>query len=333
MPIRKRGDRYRVRVSLGDGRRIERSLPKGATRADARALEAALVRRQIDIAAGRKPDRLIDEAIAEWLPAAKRLKSWGELKYRVAVLQDAYTPGKRLSDIPEVARAVVKAGQKAGLAAASINRYLAILRRIGNLALRWGWTDEPVGKRIDMLPGERQRDALLTVEQVQAIADAAGGAIGDAILFAALTGLRRGEMLRLTKDMIRDDCILLDSQTKSGKARIVPLTADAARIARERLPWDFTVAELRRAFERARAAAGLPHVRLHDCRHAFGSWLAAGGANMADIRDLMGHSSLTVTSRYLHSHADRLRASVGRLPAMERGSIGAANSPEKAAGG
>lgn len=326
MPIRKRGDRYQVRVALGDGRRVERTLPKGATRADARSLEAALTRRQIDAAAGRKPDRLIDEAIAEWLPAARRLKSWYDLRYRIAVLQDTYTAGKRLSEIPEVARAIIKAGQKAGLAPASINRYLAILRRVGNLALRWGWIDEPVGKRIDMLPGERQRDALLTVEQVQAIADAAGGSIGDAILFAALTGLRRGEMMRLTPDMIQNGCVLLDAQTKSGKPRIVPLTPDAARIADERLPWDFTVAELRRAFERARVAAGLPDARLHDCRHAFGSWLAAGGASVTDIRDLMGHSSLTVTSRYLHSQAERLRATVGKLPDMGRVRDGSGDS-------
>lgn len=333
MPIRKRGDRYQVRVSLGNGRRIERSLPKGATRADARALETALIRRQIDTAAGRRPDRLIDEAIAEWLPAAQRLKSWNDLRCRIGVLQDTYTDGKHLSDIPEVARAVIKTGQKAGLAPASINRYLAILRRVGNLALRWGWTDEPVGKRIDMLPGERQRDALLTVEQVQAISEAAGGAIGDAILFAALTGLRRGEMMRLTAGMIRNDCIVLDAETKSGKPRIVPLTPEAARIARERIPWEFTVSELRRAFERARAAAGLPHVRFHDCRHAFGSWLAAGGASMTDIRDLMGHSSLVVTSRYLHSEAERLRVTMGRLPDLKRVTDGSADPAEKSATG
>ncbi len=36
MSIRKRGDRYQVRVRVGSGQRLERTLPVGATLADAR---------------------------------------------------------------------------------------------------------------------------------------------------------------------------------------------------------------------------------------------------------------------------------------------------------
>lgn len=37
---------------------------------------------------------------------------------------------------------------------------------------------------------------------------------------------------------------------------------------------------------------------------------------MTAIRDLMGHSSLTVTSRYLHSKAEQLRATTALLPSL-----------------
>ncbi len=36
MPVRKRGDRWQVRVTVARGERIERTLPAGASRADAR---------------------------------------------------------------------------------------------------------------------------------------------------------------------------------------------------------------------------------------------------------------------------------------------------------
>jgi len=42
-------------------------------------------------------------------------------------------------------------------------------------------------------------------------------------------------------------------------------------------------------------------LRLHDLRHAFGSWLIERGAAPSVVRDLMGHSSLAVTSRYVQS--------------------------------
>lgn len=315
MPIRKHGNRWQVRVAAGGGRRIERTLPVGASRADARRLENALTRRQIESATGTRPDRLIDEAISEWLPAARALKSWQhDVRYRLAVLQADYTPGKRVSALPDVAQAVIRRGHAAGLSPAGINRYLAILRRLANLVVKWGWTDVPLGRRIDLVPGETQRDALLTPEQVLMIARHAGPLVGDLILFAALTGLRRGELLSLTPDRIRNGAIVLTAKTKSGKPRIVPMTPQAAEIAANRLPWQITARELTSAFVAARTAAGLPNVRLHDCRHAFGSWLAESGASVADIRDLMGHSSVAVTSRYLHARREALAASVAKLP-------------------
>src|SRR5690606_5502636 len=87
VPIRKRGARYQVRVALGNGRRLERTLPLGATRADARAVEATLIRRQIEIASGRQPSRLISEALDRWEIEAKGLKSYQkDLRYRIDVV-------------------------------------------------------------------------------------------------------------------------------------------------------------------------------------------------------------------------------------------------------
>jgi integrase len=126
------------------------------------------------------------------------------------------------------------------------------------------------------------------------------GETRDAILFAALTGLRRGELLRLTPAMIVDGAVILDAQTKSGKPRIVPLPPEALRIAQERLPWNLTARVLRKDFDAARARAGLVHVQFRDLRHTYASWLAQSGKNLTMIRDLLGHANLAVTSRYSH---------------------------------
>lgn len=315
MSVRKKGNRWEVRIRVGSGQRIERTLPVGASKADALAFEAKIRREQIDTEVGRRRRYLIDQALDKWESEARHLKSYeGSLKYRISVLRD-WTKGKPLSELPSVAEQFKQAARKESLSPAAINRYLAILRRIGNLAVRWEWTDQPLGARIEMVPGERQRHVYLTPQQVQALAKEAGGEAGDLILFASLTGLRRSEILSLQPDNIKDACILLGSNTKSGKPRLVPMPPVAARIAKKRLPWAIDAGIVRREFERARAALGLS-VNFHDLRHTYASWLVQNGQSMTAVRDLLGHSSLAVTSRYSHLAPEHLRTAVNALPAF-----------------
>ena len=49
-------------------------------------------------------------------------------------------------------------------------------------------------------------------------------------------------------------------------------------------------------FERLVTAAGLPPVRLHDLRHCAATFLKASGADMKDIQELLGHSSIAISA-------------------------------------
>lgn len=89
MPIRKRADRFQVRVSLGDGRRVEQTLPAGARRADAVALEATLRRAVIDQVVGRPRRFTIADALDRWETDARALRSWQKdvVRFRAAVVR------------------------------------------------------------------------------------------------------------------------------------------------------------------------------------------------------------------------------------------------------
>lgn len=319
MSIRRHGNRWQVRVTIS-GRRVERSVPPGATRADARALEAALLRRATDHASGRPTDRLIDEAIAQWEPQARLLKTWAkDIRYKLVILTK-YTRGKNISEIPEVARKFTRDCLDAGLKPASVNRYLSILRRLASLSERWGWTELSLSKRVEMLTGEEQRHIYLTVEQVQKLSNAAKEPFRSMILLLALTGLRKGELMRLTQDNIVNGAILLDANTKSGRPRRVPLPPEALRIAQAALPLKVSSNGFQRAFAAAREAVGLSHVRAHDLRYTYASWLIETGAGLVEVRNLLGHSSLAVTSRYSHLADEHLQVAVSRLPRVSSGS-------------
>ncbi len=332
MSIRKHGNRWQVRVRVGGGRRIERSLPVGATRADAQALETRIRHQLIAAATGQVADRTIDDAIDRWVESgAKSLKSWQrDLRYRVGILRE-YTAGQPLAAIPEVADRIKAKGQAAGLTAAAVNRYVALLRQVGNLAERWGWTDAPLGRRVVLLPENSQRHVYLTADQVRALQAVADPLTADVIAFAVLTGLRRSELLALQPDQLRGNLLALDAKTKSGRPRGIPLPPEAARIARRRLPWGVRHWELRRAFEAAREAAGLPDVRWHDLRHTYASWLAQKGQPLSAIRDLMGHSSLAVTNRYAHLAPSHLRDAVATLPKLGGVKVGTGKKAGKRA--
>jgi integrase len=56
--------------------------------------------------------------------------------------------------------------------------------------------------------------------------------------------------------------------------------------------------------------AGLPGVRFHDLRHSCASWLLAGGADLATVKEILGHASVTTTELYLHTTEERMRSAV-----------------------
>lgn len=55
-------------------------------------------------------------------------------------------------------------------------------------------------------------------------------------------------------------------------------------------------------------------------RHAFATELLRTGANLEEVRRLMGHRSILTTSRYTHPDGRALRAAVDRLSRKRRGS-------------
>lgn len=56
---------------------------------------------------------------------------------------------------------------------------------------------------------------------------------------------------------------------------------------------------LRKAFKRAREAAGLKPIKMYNLRHSFGTSLAARGVDVRTIQALMRHARLTTTEQYM----------------------------------
>lgn len=313
MAVYKRGDRWHYRFQVA-GRQYSGSAGEGSTKSAAVRLEAEKRSSVASEAAGHI-QRTVDEAIHRWLVEyATRLKGKSSLesKVRAVIVHSANTP---LEDIASVAHRIRAAGVSEGLSAATINRRLAIVRRVANLAHEWGWLRDPIGSRIRLMPGESARHVYLTIDQVEQLAECCSNpACSDAIRLAARTGLRQTEVIRASS--VRDGCIeVAPDDAKSGRPRLVPLPPDMPWL---QIPLGITYHQLRRDFERARTLAGLPHVTFHDLRHTAASWWLAAGATLATVRDLLGHSTVAVTSRYLHLIPGDLKRGADAVAAMHR---------------
>lgn len=327
MPIAKRGGSWQVTV-CHDGA-IHRRSSRNWTKAQASEVEAKLRKDLFDLSMGREPARTFNDAIERWqreeLP---RLNDRTRQEYvRNAAHIAEYIEGRYLRDAAAIAGEIRSAWPH--LSPSTVNRRLSVLSRLCQLAFReWRWLDHP--PVIRMLP-ERTRETFLTSAQVEAIA-AACPRVGPLVLLAAYTGIRIGHLLRLTAaDAKPPGFIRLDGTGKRGKLQLVPLH-DRVKGYAERLPLPgITYAVFYAEFRAAIQSLGIT-ARPHDLRHTLASWMLQAGADSVHVRDMLGHSSVTVTQRYIHNRAQDLAVQVSRIGTAPRLHKAKKKKPAKVAG-
>lgn len=191
---------------------------------------------------------------------------------------------------------------KRGLSPQTINRRLAVVRRILNVAYKqWGWITEPLGMKIQLLSEKGfEREVYLSRAEVDTLlSHVTDEEARKVILIAAYTGLRKSEILKLKAENWQSPYLILSNDTKSKKSRSLPVVDVLQPIMTP--PFKVGTYQLRKAFEGAREAMQRPDIRFHDLRHTFASWLAKDPSiPLSVIRDTLGHSSILVTNKYIH---------------------------------
>lgn len=303
----KRGETWWVKIKAG-GETIRRSAGTAIKR-EAREFERAL-RDQVaqDLRAGRSgrsTQRSFEEALLRWINEGAPKSMWSHARN-----VRPYLDRVPLESVVPAAHAMKADMRKQGLSVMTINRRLAVVRRILNVAYReWDWLREPLGEKVQLFSEKGMaRELYLSRVEVESLLDAVKNETAKrVIVLAAYTGLRRGELLKLQPSNWQKPYIVLTSSTKGKRPRTVPVVEELQSLV-EPLPFGIHAEVLRDEFERARKAIGRPEIRLHDLRHTFASWLAQDSdVPLTTIRDLLGHSSLAVTSKYAHLRSDTLQ--------------------------
>jgi integrase len=62
-----------------------------------------------------------------------------------------------------------------------------------------------------------------------------------------------------------------------------------------------------KVWNRLRNKAGLPHLRIHDLRHSYASFLVNSGRTLYEVQKILGHASASTSERYSHLSSKSLQ--------------------------
>lgn len=215
--------------------------------------------------------------------------------------------------------------RKENLSAATADHHGKLLRRMGNMAVKWGYIDVSFAKGVQLYHEFNEVENVLNDDQLQRLLDVlhndSNRPISLLALFLLSTGARLNEALSAQWKHISVETklwLVPPENSKSKRPRQIPLTESALQVL-EQLPrkesdvYVFTNRTTGKPFvnvfkpwNRLRIKAGVPYLRLHDLRHMYASYCVNSGRTIYEVSKLLGHADTRTTVRYSHLSSSTL---------------------------
>lgn len=275
-------------------------------------------------------------------------------RYRIGVISSFVLPGtnplltfgmKAVSAVvPADIEAFRHARKKQGLSAVTVNHDLKLLRKMFNWGVRNGYLDRSPfkigGEPAIPLERETPRDRRFQDgAEEQRLLDAANPHLRGVIIAMLDTCCRPGEVLSLQwrdVDLEAREISITAAKAKTRVGRFAPISARllAALEMRQLDPSGQSfgpdayvfgnevgerVTSVRTAWENACKRAGLQGFHLADLRHEAASCFEEAGIPISHVSRILGHASLSTTTRYLNSSHRWLRLAVEKLDNARKG--------------
>lgn len=230
-------------------------------------------------------------------------------------------------------RIVLREGGQASNAA--INRDLLLVRAALARLRRLGDLDADPLAELEMLREPKSPRVALSKEEIRSVLAACGPWLRPFVLAAAYTGARAGELARLTWGDLsfeRKEIRLWRPKTQNWSAiHLHPVLEEELRNLKERRrregragdadpvfltrwgnPMRYHGVAWRLAIRRA-GLSGRKGLCFHVLRHSFAVHFLEGGAAVSDLKEILGHASISTTEIYAKSVSARAKASIEAL--------------------
>ena len=210
----------------------------------------------------------------------------------------------------------------------TINAELSCLRKMFNKAIDWNYAVENPVSKVDFLKEKKSlRKRVLKLDEETRLLAVAPEWLVPILIIAIYTGIRKWKVLSLMWENVDfEEREILVVNPKDDEDRVIPMgpivydTLADLKLKSKQNVYVFTnpmtenhYVEVKGAYNRACNDAGIEDLTFHDLRHTFASRLVAKGTDLNTVKELMGHSKLTTTQRYLHSSAELKRDAVNSL--------------------
>lgn len=336
MSLYKRGKTYYMNIMV-NGKRINKSTGKSTKREASRVMEQ-------EREAEYKRSSMLDAFKSGIFESMPDLRTAGEQVY-----EDKWRKNKRsqepltmveficdnfenpkLNEIDKQWIYRLNSYLSKGRKEATVNRYMARMRTVLRHA-RDQWEILDRIPKISLPKENNQRTRTIEWEEQDAMTALLRAnmvklrpydpLVADLIDVLCDTGMRLSEALTLgPKNFVKPGMVLLyPEDTKSNKVRSVPLTEKAQEIFSQLKKHPFKTLDKsnsRRSFLWAKKQLGITDLEfcLHACRHTFASrLLQSGNVGLYEVKELLGHASITTTQRYSHLAISHLERAVGQL--------------------
>lgn len=290
----------------------------------------------------RKVSSVTSNDVARFMRDVAAGKSAAVLKPSVAALRAKGVKGKALKEAPRRRR--TDSAAKGGKGTAT--RTVGLLGAIFAFAVREGLRPDNPVRGVERYR-DKQSQRFLSGEELGRLTEAMAEAerngankSGLAVVrLLTLTGARKSEIegLKWAEVDFERSCLRL-ADSKTG-ARIVPLGAAALQALSQVemsavSPFVFPAegepkkhyVGTPKVWLRLRKAAGLDDVRIHDLRHTFASFGAAGGLSLPLIAAILGHKDVKTTQQYAHLADSPVKTAADRTAAAIQAAMGGASA-------
>lgn len=327
MGFYKRGKVYWIDLYNQNRRRVQES-SQSSSRRDAEKLYAlrkseilrGIYKQPVKMALGEFGDRYMEHA-------KTNKRSWLRDEQMLGNLYEYFGKERQLTELTPVGIEGYKGRRRTEVSGSTVNRELALLKRMFNLAITWDLFlgANPV-RKVKFFREFNTGLRVVSREEEKSLVQNASPYLQDLIRFALNTGLRIGEIFSLrwsNADLKRG--ILTVFAPKTEKLREIPINAETRQVLEawwlgkknESIFYNPETGkpfvDLKAGFALACKKAGISGVTWHTLRHTFASRLVGSGVDIVTVKELLGHSSISVTMRYAHTNFDSKRAAVEKL--------------------
>lgn len=200
-----------------------------------------------------------------------------------------------------------------GLQNATVNRHLAGFKRAYNIMINDGLIDYNPFKKVDMLTVDNRRNRSLSKEEWERLKAELSPEALNIVMVALLTGFRKGNVLNLLWEQIDLNLRtieLLKTENKGKKHIKMPISDalyDLLMILHPK-PKGYVFVNpktnkpytsIKTAFNNALDRAGIEDFHFHDLRRTVGTWLLTSGVDIRTVQEILAHSDIRTTERYL----------------------------------